>query len=112
MKSLEKHKPGTIAKAFDTHPQTPDRIEKTQQEINTLLPPEPEYKVDTSEFVEVRARLFELQNRHTSNDGKQGNRPTLRRATHTPASDDTASGSNPDDDHPTLKRRDNPPPSD
>jgi len=113
VKALEKHKPGTIAKAFDTHPQTPDRIQKTQQEINTLLPPEPEYKVDTSEFVDVRARLFELQNRHTPNDGKPGNRPTLRRATHAPAGGDDGSASgNPGDDRPTLKRHDNPPPSD
>ncbi|MGO9123447.1 MAG: M48 family metallopeptidase [Terriglobales bacterium] len=111
VKALEKHKPGTIAKAFDTHPQTPDRIQKTQQEINTLLPPEPEYKVDTSEFADVKARLFELQNRHTLNDGKQGNRPTLRRPTHAPADGDEAAGS-PTDDRPTLKRHDNPPPSD
>jgi len=112
VKALETHKPGTIAKAFDTHPQTPDRIEKTQQEINTLLPPEPEYKVDTSEFVDVRARLFELQNRHTPNDGKMGNRPTLRRATPAPTSDDGSANSDPVDDRPTLKRHDNPPPSD
>jgi len=112
VKSLEKHKPGTIAKAFDTHPQTPDRIEKTQHEINTLLPPEPEYKVDTSEFVEVRARLFELQNRHSPNDGRLSNRPTLRRTMQAPASDDGAANSDPGDDHPTLKRHDNPPPSD
>src|SRR6202166_2323254 len=26
VKVLEKHKPGTLAKTFDTHPQTPDRI--------------------------------------------------------------------------------------
>jgi len=112
VKALEKHKPGTIAKAFDTHPQTPDRIQKTQQEINTLLPPEPEYKVDTSEFVDVRARLFELQNRHTPNDSKGGNRPTLRRAIPAPSNDDGTANSNSDDDRPTLKRHDNPPPSD
>jgi len=28
IETQEKHKPGTIAKAFSTHPQTPDRIEK------------------------------------------------------------------------------------
>jgi predicted Zn-dependent protease len=112
VKALEKHKPGTISKAFDTHPQTPDRIQKTQQEINTLLPPEPQYIVDTSEFVDVRARLFELQNRHGLNDGKGGSRPTLRRPPHAPSSDDSSAGSDAGDDHPTLKRRDNPPPSD
>ncbi|MGB7585909.1 MAG: M48 family metallopeptidase [Terriglobales bacterium] len=110
IKAMEKHKPGTIAKAFDTHPQTPDRIEKTQQEINTLLPPEPEYKVDTSDFVEVKARLFELENRHRPGDDKGIGRPTLRRAMHAPA-DDTG-GSNSDDGPPTLKRGGNTQPSD
>jgi predicted Zn-dependent protease len=111
VKALEKHRPGTIAKAFDTHPQTPDRIQKTQQEINTLLPPEPQYIVDTSEFADVRARLFELQNRHT-NDGKPSNRPTLRRATHAAGGDDDATSSDPGDDRPKLTRRGNPQPSD
>lgn len=105
VKALEKHKPGTIAKAFDTHPQTPDRIQKTQQEINTLLPPQPEYRVDTSEFVEVRARLSELQNRGHSTGSKEGNRPTLRRATHAPAGDDDAPNSDPGDERPKLTRR-------
>ncbi|HXZ39301.1 MAG TPA: M48 family metallopeptidase, partial [Terriglobales bacterium] len=64
VKAMEKHKPGSLAKAFDTHPQTPDRIEKTQQEINTLLPPLAEYKVDTSDFQDIKDRLSELENRH------------------------------------------------
>ena len=105
VKALEKHKPGTIAKAFDTHPQTPDRIQKTQQEINTLLPPEPQYIVDTSEFVDVRTRLFELENRHSLNDGKGVNRPTLRRAIHAPAGDDGTPTSDPSDERPKLTRR-------
>jgi len=33
----EKRKPGTLARAFATHPQTPDRIEKSQAEIGTIL---------------------------------------------------------------------------
>ena len=112
VKALEKHKPGTIAKAFNTHPQTPDRIQKTQQEINTLLPPEPEYIVDTSEFVDVRARLFEIQNRHAPSEGRPGNRPTLRRAPHTPDNDNSGTASDPGDDRPKLSRRGNPQPSD
>jgi predicted Zn-dependent protease len=111
VKAMEKHRPGTIAKAFDTHPQTPDRIEKTQHEINTLLPPEPEYKVDTSEFVDVKARLMELENRRGRDDGKSIGRPTLRRTVHTSSNDDTAGG-NSDDGPPKLSRRGNPPPSD
>jgi beta-barrel assembly-enhancing protease len=102
VKALEKHKPGSLAKAFDTHPQTPDRIEKTQQEINTLLPPLAEYKVDTSEFEDVKTRLSELENRHKLGAGSP-DRPTLRRATHGTDTDSTDSDK---DEHPTLKRRD------
>jgi beta-barrel assembly-enhancing protease len=104
VKAMEKHKPGSLAKAFDTHPQTPDRIEKTQQEINTLLPPLPEYKVDTSEFEDVKARLAELENRHKVGKGGNGDLPTLRRASHTGTDTTTSSGDT--DDRPTLKRRD------
>jgi predicted Zn-dependent protease len=104
IKAMEKHKPGTLAKTFETHPQTPDRIAKTQQEINTLLPPEPMYKLDTSEFQDIKTRLAQLENRHKINNGSDGG-PTLRRATPTSTTSDTG-GSSDGDDHPTLKRRD------
>jgi beta-barrel assembly-enhancing protease len=104
IKAMEKHKPGTLSKTFETHPQTPDRIAKTQQEINTLLPPEPLYKLDTSEFQDIKARLAQLENRHKINNGGDGG-PTLRRATPTNTASDTASAGD-GDDHPTLKRRD------
>lgn len=106
VKALEKHKPGTLAKAFETHPQTPDRIQRTQQEINTLLPPEPEYKLDTSEFQEAKARLSTLENRHKLDNGRDGDRPTLRRAHTNNSAGDTGTSSDDDDQHPTLKRRD------
>jgi predicted Zn-dependent protease len=104
VKTLEKHKPGTLAKTFDTHPQTPDRIAKTQQEINTLLPPETEYKVDTSEFEDVKERLTQLDNRHKIDKTHGGDGPTLRRAAHTNPSDTGKDGDA--DERPTLKRRD------
>jgi predicted Zn-dependent protease len=47
LENLEKTKPHLIAKAFSSHPQTPDRIEATQKEIATLLPPRAEYVVTT-----------------------------------------------------------------
>jgi beta-barrel assembly-enhancing protease len=106
VKALEKHKPGTLAKTFDTHPQTPDRIAKTQQEINTLLPPEPEYMVDTSEFQDVKERLAQLQNRHKINSSHGGDGPTLRRAAHTDPNDTGTGNAGDPDEHPTLKRRD------
>ncbi len=53
LQAKEKRKPGTLARAFATHPQTPDRIEKSQEEIGTILPAKPQYVVSTSEFDDV-----------------------------------------------------------
>src|SRR5450432_95978 len=39
IQAQEKKKPGTISKAFSTHPQTPDRIEKSQEEECGQFPP-------------------------------------------------------------------------
>ena len=81
VRAMQKNKAGVVARAFATHPQTADRISKTQDEINSLLPAETEYKVDTSEFQEVKVLLNKRENRiHTSGL----NHPTLRRM---PASD-------------------------
>src|SRR5882762_2481670 len=96
IEAQEKKKPGTLSKAFDTHPQTPDRVEKSQEEIQKLLPAQPSYKVDTSEFQEVKARLAKIENRRKLDDRKEG-APELRRA---------SGPSDSDDDHPILKRED------
>ncbi|MGH9493022.1 MAG: M48 family metallopeptidase, partial [Terriglobales bacterium] len=101
VQAKEKKKPGTLAKAFGTHPQTPDRIEKTQKEIAEILPPRDQYVVTTSEFDDIKARLAALQNRRQLNDQKD-NRPSLRRTTNTSQDKDKKE----DDDRPTLKRRD------
>jgi len=77
VRAIEKNKTSAVARAFATHPQTADRIAKTQDEINSLLPDETEYKVDTSEFQDVKTLLNKLQNRTHSTS----NRPTLRRMT-------------------------------
>ena len=108
IQAKEKKKPGTLAKAFASHPQTPDRIEKSQQEIATILPAKAQYVVSTSEFDDVKSRLATIENRHKVNDEKDGNRPSLRRT----SSSDKTSGSDKsgnDDDRPTLKRRDDKP---
>src|SRR5690242_17242374 len=101
----EKKKPGTLAKAFSTHPQTPDRIAKSQEEISQILPSRSQYVVSTSEFDDVKSRLAAIENRHKVQDKRDdGKKPSLRR-TSTPdknGSDDKTS----DDGRPTLKRRD------
>lgn len=103
IQAMEKKKPGTLSKAFDTHPQTPDRIEKSQDEIRKILPAKPQYVVTTSEFDEVKARLAAIENKHKVIDDKDSSKPSLRRTSNpTDKSGDTKS----DDDRPTLKRRD------
>ncbi len=104
VQAKEKKKPGTLSKAFATHPQTPDRIEKTQEEISRILPARDQYVVTTSEFDDVKARLAALQNRRQLNDQKD-NRPSLRRSNTSNTSQDKDKKN--DDDRPTLKRRDN-----
>jgi len=104
IQNLEKQKPGAVAKAFSNHPQTPDRIQHTQEEIAKILPAKDEYLVTTSEFDDVKARLARIENKRKLLDPKNG-KPTLRRASTTtdPSADPNApqNGS----DRPTLHRR-------
>jgi len=101
----EKRRPGTIPKAFSTHPPTPERIGNTQKEIARILPARQEYIVTTSEFDTVRARLRNIMFSRKVTDAKD--KPTLRTKTEQskkqPGSTDPNSTS--DDDRPTLKRR-------
>jgi hypothetical protein len=108
IQAKEKKKPGTIAKAFASHPQTPDRIAASQKEIATILPAKAQYIVTTSEFDDVKSRLATIENRHKVLEQKDGSKPSLRR---TSTSDSkTSNGSDKsDDDRPTLKRRDDNP---
>ena len=105
VQAQEKKKPGTLAKAFSTHPQTPDRIAKSQEEIAQILPARAQYVVSTSEFDDVKSRLAAIENRHKVLDKKDdGKKPSLRR-TSTPDKNGTDDKTS-DDGRPTLKRRD------
>jgi len=104
VQAMEKKKPGTLAKAFDTHPQNQDRIEKSQDEIRKILPAKQQYVVTTSEFDEVKGRLASIENKHKLLDQKDTNKPRLRRTSN--PSDKSEDGKTTDDDRPTLKRRD------
>jgi len=103
IQAMEKKKPGTISKAFETHPPTPDRIEKAQEEIRKILPAKQEYIVTTSEFEDVKARLAAIENKHKVLDQKDASKPSLRRTANT---DDNNGKTQSDNDRPTLKRRD------
>jgi predicted Zn-dependent protease len=95
IEAKEKKKPGTLAKVFATHPPTPERMKKSQDEIATLLPERAQYILDTSEFDEVKDRLAALENGQRIRSPQDQGRPTLRRG---PQPKDA-------DDGPTLKRR-------
>lgn len=101
IQAREKIKPGTLSKIFSSHPPIESRIAKTQKQIESKLPPSPQYVVTRSEFDEVRTRLAAIENRHRVTDEKKDDKPTLRRAPKT--TDDP----NTEDDRPTLKRREN-----
>jgi hypothetical protein len=103
IQAQEKKKPGSMAKVFADHPQTPDRIAKSQEEIATILPPKDQYIETTSEFNEIKARLAAIENKHKVDDSNNPNKPSLRR-TQTASKD--GGDNKKDDDRPTLKRRD------
>jgi predicted Zn-dependent protease len=104
VQAMEKKKPGTLAKAFDTHPQNADRIAKSQEEIRKILPAKQQYVVTTSEFDDVKSRLAAIENKHKVIDEKDSSKPSLRRTSNT--TDKSDDGKDKDDDRPTLKRRD------
>jgi predicted Zn-dependent protease len=120
VQALEKRKPGIVEKTFSDHPQTPDRILHSQEEIARILPPRDEYTVTTSEFDDIKARLARIENKRRLTDTKGAPKPSLRRASTgsgdpTSPSDtssssgsgnSTSSTSGSDDGPPTLHRRD------
>jgi len=114
VQATEKKKPGSLAKAFASHPQTPDRISETQKEIATILPAREQYIVTTSEFDDVKARLAAIENRRKVDD-KDKDKPSLRRAStggnggdkpDKTERTDKDKGKNGDDVPPVLHRRD------
>jgi predicted Zn-dependent protease len=107
IEAQEKKKPGAIAKAFSSHPMTPDRVAAAQKEMATVLPPRDEYVLNTSEFDQVKSRLASIENKHKlQNDKSNADRPTLRRSTADNPTNNNGTGTQNDDDRPTLKRSD------
>jgi beta-barrel assembly-enhancing protease len=79
LEALEKKKPGTAAQLFNTHPQTADRIGKSQRNIQKLLPERSEYIVNSSDYEEVRERLVSiLDSRKPTSQAER--KPTLLKA--------------------------------
>ena len=115
----ERRHPGSIPKIFSTHPPTPDRVQKAQEEIATILPARDEYVVTTSEFDLVKSRLHRIENKNKLDEKKSaGDKPTLRTRTETgpPTTTGTQTGTqqpqagsgtgdDSDPDRPVLKKR-------
>jgi predicted Zn-dependent protease len=70
MESLRKTKAGVWDRLLSSHPMDADRIDKTQKEIQRILPAKSEYIVTTSEYASVRERVISTPAQV---------RPTLRR---------------------------------
>jgi len=74
IQAMEHQKRGTLSRAFASHPQTADRVKKSQAEIRRILPAREQYVVSTSDFDTVKMRLRELQDEREQKIG-----PILRR---------------------------------
>jgi len=90
IQALEKQKSGLIAKAFSDHPQTADRIRKTQAEIAKILPPRDVYILSTSEFEDVKSHLVNIEHRHRAGE-RDPSRPILRHSTSADGADSKGS---------------------
>jgi hypothetical protein len=97
-----------MSTVFASHPPTGDRIIKSEEEIQQILPKRNQYLVSTSEFDDIKARLQTLISQHKRQKGDSG--PTLRKRE---SADKTTSktgqqqpSSQGDDQPPVLKRRD------
>ncbi|HLK17599.1 MAG TPA: M48 family metallopeptidase [Bryobacteraceae bacterium] len=111
IETLEKRKPGTMAKVFATHPPTDDRIKAAQKNIQTILVAKPEYVITTSEFNDVKSRMMAMHSRRKLDMANSDpNKPTLRRgpgSTEGPidADEDGKTPKADEEERPTLKKR-------
>lgn len=88
LEALERKQPNAVSRMFATHPMDAERIEKTQAEIEKILPSRPDYVVTTSEYTRIRERLMMQEAGRKSTP--QPDRPVLKVA--------------PPDDRPTIRR--------
>ncbi|MGI8494276.1 MAG: M48 family metallopeptidase [Pyrinomonadaceae bacterium] len=83
LSSLNKKKPGKVAKLFTSHPQPVDRRDSSLALV-AKFPEREEYVMSTSEFQKVKSRLFKQSNARAStsydvDDSTVPGRPTLKR---------------------------------
>jgi len=73
--ALNRQKPGTVSRLFSTHPMDKDRIQNAEVEIQKILPARTEYVVTTSEYHDMRQRVFAIEARRKPDE--PDNRPHL-----------------------------------
>jgi len=95
LEMLQRQQPGAFSRIFASHPMDATRIDRTQREIERILPSKAGYVVTTSEYHDMRERLITLEDRRKTDKTS----PTLRRA-------EGAAGDADGDDRPTLRRKD------
>jgi predicted Zn-dependent protease len=103
----DRQNPGSVPTIFNSHPPTPDRILKSEEEIKEILPKREQYLVSTSEFEDVKARLQSIMVLRKKGEKKEG--PTLRKrepTDQTGAEQQPADTSKGEDKPPVLRRRD------
>jgi predicted Zn-dependent protease len=105
LQSLEKRRPGFAMKLYGDHPQTPDRIAKSQHEIGTILPPRDQYMMDTSEFQQAKKRLALIMKSRLQKGPKENKEnPELRRTVGDKPPDQDKNPAQ-QDDRPVIKRK-------
>jgi predicted Zn-dependent protease len=75
----EKSSHSFVARAFSTHPMTEDRVRRAENMLE-MLPDREAYITDTSEFDQIRDRLFRLTHGRGFAGGERPH-PTLRHRT-------------------------------
>lgn len=71
---LQKTQPTLVTRILATHPMDADRIDKTEKEIQRILPAKSEYIVNTSEYTDIRERVIAAGQKQSAPA-----KPTLRR---------------------------------
>jgi predicted Zn-dependent protease len=99
--ALQKRRPGVAMKLYGDHPQTPDRIAKSQHEIGSILPPREQYQVDSSDFEAAKKRLALVMKHKLQKDPENKENPDLRRT----AGDKNDKSPDANDDRPVIKRK-------
>lgn len=100
----DRKSPGSVPTVFASHPPTPERILKSEEEIKTILPKKEQYLVSTSEFDDVKTRLQSIMSLRKS-EKKEG--PTLRKreTTDQAGTEQKPTEKGKDEDKPPVLRR-------